>query len=339
MIIDFNNTKNYCEAIFHIHQDDVEKVAIELFHYQFQNNSIYQRYCQALRVVPDQINTLHQIPFLPISFFKTHEVTTGNFTPAAVFESSGTTGTINSRHLVKDLGVYELSFLKAFRLFYGDPQQFCIIGLLPSYLERNNASLVYMVDRLIKESGHPQSGFYLNEYNKLHQTLLQNEKAGIQTLLIGVTFALMDFFSEYPMQLENTVIMETGGMKGRRAEMTKTELQHFLSQQSGVTKIHSEYGMTELLSQGYSFGDGLFNTPPWMRILLRAEDNPLETWSLDFTTQDHYRGVVNVIDLANIHSCAFIATEDRGKVYMNGHFEILGRMDNSDVRGCSQMVL
>lgn len=325
--------------LFECTANQFEETALSLFQYQYHHNPIYRSYCEALHCHPEQVKILSAIPFLPIQFFKSRPILTGNFAPEAIFESSGTTGTINSKHYVKDLALYQSSFLKGFEHFYGAPQQYCIIGLLPSYLERNNASLVYMTQHLITASGQARSGFYMNEYDKLHHILETNEKEGITTLLIGVTFALLDFFEQYPMQLQHTIVMETGGMKGRRTEMTKAALQQKLGEQSGLKMIHSEYGMTELLSQGYSKGNGIFNSVPWMKIMLRATDNPLENMLTDFSIQKTYRGAVNVIDLANVHSCAFIATEDMGLLHENGSFEILGRMDNSDVRGCSQMVV
>jgi hypothetical protein len=255
-----------------------------------------------------------------------------DFMPKAVFESSGTTQTINSRHYVKDISLYHKSFMKGFEQFYGNINEWCIIGLLPSYVERSNSSLVVMVDELIKKSGHQQSGFYLYEYEKLHEVLMRLEQLQQKTLLIGVTFALLDFAEKFPMKLVHTIVMETGGMKGRRKEMTREELHLFLEKQLGLQTIHSEYGMTELLSQAYSKGNGLFEPVHWMKVLIRNEDDP-------FDVQQHGAGIINVIDLANIYSCAFIATDDVGKVFENRTFEISGRIDNSDIRGCSLLVM
>ena len=259
-------------------------------------------------------------------------VFSGNFVPEIVFESSGTTGIVSSKHAVKDAELYRQSYLKGFQAFYGDISEWCIIGLLPSYLERNGSSLVVMVDDLIKLSGHPQSGFYLNEFNKLGEVLGELELKKQQTLVIGVTFALLDFAEQFPMNLQYTTIMETGGMKGRRKEMIRAEVHEFLKKQFKLQKIHSEYGMTELLSQGYSKGDGVFSHVPWMKILIRDEDDPLKV-------SDEGKGLINVIDLANLHSCSFIATDDVGKVNEDGRFEVIGRMDNSDIRGCSLMFM
>jgi len=320
--------------------------ALELFRFQYSENGLYRQYTQTLGVDPDSVRTLEAIPFLPVSFFKTHTVRTeegvhtsetmpiapGGWKPQTVFESSGTTGMVSSRHEVKDLELYRRSFTAAFQRFYGPVNEWCIIGLLPAYLERRHSSLVLMVDELVRASGHPDSGFYLYEHEVLHERLSKLERAGQKTLLIGVTFALLDFAERYPMNLQHTVIMETGGMKGRRKEITRAELHEYLTGRLGVKTIHAEYGMTELLSQAYSSGKGLFNCPPWMKILVRKEDDPL-----DVTTEGE--GIINVIDLANIWSCAFIATEDVGRIYPNGRFEVSGRVDNSDIRGCSLLVV
>ena len=314
-----------------------EEIALAVFNFQYLQNPVYNQFCKALHIEPAKINTLNKIPFLPIAFFKTHVVTTTQFEAAALFESSGTTQTINSKHLIKDIALYEQSFSAAFRLFYGNPKDWCIIALLPSYLERKNSSLVMMADKLIEESGHLKSGFYLNELEKLHGTLLQLEKQQQKTLLIGVTFALLDFAEKYPTPLQHTTIMETGGMKGRREELTRQEVHEILCANFKVDKIHSEYGMTELLSQAYSKGDGIFNCPPWMKIVLREEDDPL---SVQLSNNSKtISGAINVIDLANLYSCSFIATDDAGKLHKDQSFEVLGRLDNSDIRGCSLLAL
>lgn len=283
--------------------------------------------------------SIGEIPFLPIRFFKSHDVKTTSFEPDIIFESSGTTGGPNSRHLVKNLSLYTKSFIQSFRLFYGQPDQYCILGLLPSYLEKGNSSLVKMVDTLIKESGNRLSGFYLDDLAKLHSTLLHNELTGQQTLLIGVTYALLDFAERFPMKLRKTIIMETGGMKGRREELTRHQVHRKLQQQLGVPTIHSEYGMTELLSQAYSKGDGFFHCPPWMKIVVREEDDPLSVIPTEHIKENGVAGIINVIDLANRYSCSFIATDDLGRIYSNGSFEVLGRVDNSEIRGCSLMIL
>lgn len=311
---------------------DFDAEALKLFRYQYQHNNIYQKWCDALHIDVNAVNNVAQIPFIPISFFKTKILTCGDFDAEVVFESSGTTGSINSKHFVKDTTVYEDSFNAAFNLFYGDVKDYCIIGLLPSYLERNNSSLVYMVNSLIKQSNHKRSGFYLHDVDKLSDTLQQLEATGTKTLLIGVTFALLDFAASHPQKLHNTIIIETGGMKGRKEEMTRAEVHAILKHAFGLNEIHSEYGMTELLSQAYAICNGIFSCPPWMKVFIRDEDDPLQI-------KQTGRGVINIIDLANVYSCAFIATDDVGIINNDGSFEIMGRRDNSDLRGCSLLAL
>ncbi|ULQ57161.1 acyl transferase [Flavihumibacter rivuli] len=325
--------------IFLTGPDDFEPLALAIFRYQYQHNKVYREYCKAIHRPAEQVHQLTDIPFLPIRFFKSHAITTGTFEAETWFESSGTTQTINSRHYVRSLELYQKNFMEGFRLFYGEPTDWCIIGLLPAYLERQHSSLVVMADALIKASGHADSGFYLYDYERLHDTLSRLEAAGQPTLLLGVTFALLDFAEQFPMALKHTVIMETGGMKGRRKEMTRPELHAIL--QSGLrgARIHSEYGMTELLSQAYSQDNGIFHCPPWMKVVLREEDDPFRLWAATPGDRKSLNGVINVIDLVNIDSCAFIATDDMGKLYPGGGFEVLGRLDNSDIRGCSLMVL
>jgi hypothetical protein len=325
------------DKIFTVNDGSFTETALAVFHFQYQNNAVYRLFCDTLKKDTATIDSIRKIPFLPISLFKTHIITTTDFSPAVIFESSGTTQTINSKHLVKDTSLYEKSFSKAFQLFYGDPAEWCMVALLPSYLERKNSSLVMMADKLIAQSGNRNSGFFLNELDQLQQVLSKLEQEGQKTLLIGVTFALLDFAERYPMPLNNTVIMETGGMKGRKKELTRQQVHEILTTAFGKENIHSEYGMTELLSQAYSKGNGIFQCPPWMKILVRDEDDPFEI----HTTHDKLitPGAVNVIDLANIYSCSFIATEDAGKLYHDGSFEVLGRLDNTDIRGCSLLVL
>lgn len=323
--------------IFKADQSNFTALALEVFLFQHANNQLYRQYCDCLKIDPSKISDIVQIPFLPIRFFKTHKVTTTNFNAAVIFESSGTTQTINSKHYVKDTCLYQQSFTQAFQLFYGNPQDWCIIALLPSYLERNNSSLVMMADHLIRQSEHPQSGFYLNNYRQLHTTLQLLQQQQKKTLLIGVTFALLDFAEQFPMLLQHTAIMETGGMKGRRNDLTRQQVHEILSQAFQVRNIHSEYGMTELLSQAYSKGNGIFNCPPWMKILIREEDDPFAVHQAGATNITS--GAVNIIDLANIYSCAFIATDDAGKLHPNNSCELLGRLDNTDIRGCSLLAL
>ncbi|GGH64609.1 acyltransferase [Filimonas zeae] len=306
--------------------------ALQLFNIQYQRNPVYKQWCDTLKVAPENVQDITQIPFLPVSFFKTRQVVCGSFEPEALFESSGTTQTVNSRHLVKELALYEQSCVAAFEREYGAIAEWCVIGLLPAYLERKNSSLVHMVNQFIAISAVPESGFYLYEYDKLYHTLQQLEARGQKTLLIGVTFGLLDFAEAHTMQLQHTVVMETGGMKGRRRELTREEVHGFLTERLGVPHIHSEYGMTELLSQAYSKGAGLYRCPPWMKIVVRDEEDPL-------LVREHGRGVINIIDLANRDSCAFIATDDVGIVYEDGSFEVRGRMDVSDIRGCSLLMV
>lgn len=295
----------------------------QLSQWQAQMNPVYKEWIELAR--------LKDIPFLPISFFKTHDVFIGK-KPEVHFESSGTTADVVSKHWVSDLSLYEQSFNHCFNLFYGDPSEYCIIGLLPSYLERSHSSLVYMVDHLIKRSGHSSSGFYLNEFEKLDILLKELESKKQKTILIGVSFALMDFADAFPQQLKHTIVMETGGMKGRRVELIKSELHQYLKERLGVEQIHSEYGMTELLSQAYSHKDGFFKCPPWMKVLVSDEEDPTQL-------KTSGRGVLHVIDLANIYSCAFIATQDMAELFEDGSFKVLGRTDNSDRRGCSLLVV
>ena len=332
-------TSTLINDVFSCTAENFTEITLKVFKYQYQYNKIYKAYCDILKIKPDDVTTLEKIPFLPIQFFKSKEITTTEFDPAIIFESSGTTGSINSKHFVKDLAVYEKSFIKSFRQFYGNEKHLCIIGLLPSYLERSGSSLVYMVDDLIKKSEHKASGFYLYDYEKLKDVLLQNEKDLQHTILIGVTYALLDFAQQNNMQLKHTTIMETGGMKGRREEMTRNQVHKILKENLGVSIVHSEYGMTELLSQAYSKSEGIFECPLWMKILIRKEDDPFNITTAENCKGAFCNGAVNIIDLANIYSCSFIATDDTGKLYNNNKFEISGRLENSDIRGCGLMIL
>jgi len=280
-----------------------------------------------------EVNHLKDIPFLPIEFFKSKKVISGQNGSFSIFTSSGTTGQNTSKHFVSDIHLYQKSYLKGFQYFYGDISDYCILALLPSYLERKGSSLIYMVSDLIKKSKHPESGFYLNEIDLLLDKVKKLDVQGEKILLIGVSFALLDLVENHVMHLNNTILMETGGMKGRRKEMIREELHDTLKKGFGVDHIHSEYGMTELLSQAYSKGNGLFESPPWMKVLIRDTEDPLTFLSHGKT------GGINVIDLANLNSCSFIATQDLGKKYDNGSFEILGRFDHSDIRGCNLMVM
>lgn len=311
---------------------EFNSTALEIFRYQAQHTSVYREYLQALRVDTRSITDYRQIPFLPIQFFKTQQIVAENRTPEIIFSSSGTTGMVNSQHLVPDLQWYTDSYRKAFDLFYGQVQETVILALLPAYLEREGSSLIYMVDDLIQSSKQPESGYFLYNHQELYYTLENLQHKGKKTILIGVTYALLDFIDNYNINFPELIVMETGGMKGKRKEMVREELHLLLKKGFGIQHIHSEYGMTELLSQGYSYGDGLFYTPPWMKILIRDTNDPLSL------LEDKKTGAINVIDLANYYSCSFIATQDLGKIHTDGSFEILGRFDNADIRGCNLLV-
>lgn len=314
-------------------QKQFEKTALKVFRFQYENNLVYREFCDLLKTNPQKIKSLHQIPFLPIQFFKSHNVVSNIDPIQTTFTSSGTTGTITSRHLVTDVSIYEESYRKGFSQFYGNIEDYVVLALLPSYLEREGSSLIHMVDDLIQLTNNSDSGFYLNNHDELIQKLLELDQAGQNVILIGVTYALLDLIEKQTFQLQNTIIMETGGMKGKRKEMIREELHEQLCSGFGVSSIHSEYGMTELLAQAYSLGNGLFECPSWMQIHIRDTEDAL-TYINEGKT-----GGINVIDLANINSCSFIATQDLGKKYPNNSFEVLGRFDNSDIRGCNLMVV
>ena len=304
-----------------------------MFRFQYENNLVYQEFCDFLKVDVQKIKSVEQIPFLPIQFFKSHEVVSNKNPIQETFTSSGTTGMSTSKHLVTDVSSYEESYRKGFSQFYGDIENYVVLALLPSYLERGGSSLIYMVKDLINKTNNPESGFYLHNHEELIQKLVQLDQSGQNVILIGVTYALLDLIESQKFELQNTIIMETGGMKGKRKEMIREELHEQLCKGFGVKSIHSEYGMTELLSQAYSLGNGVFECPSWMQILIRDTEDAL-TYVSDGKT-----GGINVIDLANINSCSFIATQDLGKKNPNTTFEVLGRFDNSDIRGCNLMVI
>lgn len=329
--------KELREKIFKLTENDFEKTALAVFQFQFDNNKLYREFCNSLNIEKDIVTRLSQVPFLPIQFFKSKKILSIDSEPTLVFESSGTMGN-TSRHFVYDPSLYRTSFLKTFEHFYGSIKNYCVLALLPSYLEKGNSSLVWMVNEFIKESKHANSDFYLYDHDRLNETLRENEKKEQPVLLIGVTYALLDFFEMFPQQLQHTIIMETGGMKGRREELPREEVHRSLMQHSGTSAIHSEYGMTELLSQAYSKGKGIFNSPAWMKILVRDEDDPFQV-HIAAKNKSFVQGAINIIDLANLYSCSFIATDDVGKLYADGSFEISGRLDNSDIRGCSLMLL
>jgi hypothetical protein len=314
-------------------QKQFEKIALKVFRYQYENNLVYREFCDFLNTEVQKVKSLQQIPFLPIQFFKSHTVVSNTDAIQETFTSSGTTGMITSKHLVTDVSLYEQSYRLAFSEFYGNIEDYAVLALLPSYLERSGSSLIYMVKDLIELSNNEHSGFYLHNYDELISKLIELDNSGQNVILIGVTYALLDLIEKQKFQLKNTIIMETGGMKGKRKEIIREELHEILCKGFGVSSIHSEYGMTELLSQAYSLGNGIFECPAWMQILIRDTEDAL-------TYVDYGKtGGVNVIDLANINSCSFIATQDLGKKQPNNSFEILGRFDNSDIRGCNLMVL
>jgi len=307
-----------------------ESLALELFHYQMENNPIYAPYAALILKGKIPAN-IYEIPFLPIEFFKQEQIICQGKGVEEVFLSSGTTGE-QSKHLVADLSIYKKSYLRAFQQFYGDINDYCILALLPSYQEKEGSSLIYMVDDLIKKSGHPKSGFYLNDLTKLSSTIKELENKGQKTILFGVTYALLDLATQHPQHLKHTLIMETGGMKGKRKELLKEEIHQLLEEAFLTKNIHSEYGMTELLSQSYSKGKNIFKSPPWMKILVRDVNDPLSIMG------DNKKGGINVIDLANIHSCPFVATQDLGCTFEDGTFSVLGRFSNADVRGCNLLI-
>ena len=313
-------------------QKQFEKIALKVFRFQYENNLVYKEFCDFMKVKVQEVKSLQQIPFLPIQFFKSHSVVSNTNPVQETFTSSGTSGQINSKHFVTNISIYEESYRKGFAQFYGNIEDYVVLALLPSYLEREGSSLIYMFKDLIEKTNNPESGFYLNEYQSLIDKLIFLDNSGQNVILIGVTYALLDLIEQQQFQLNNTFIMETGGMKGKRKEMIREELHDQLCKGFGVTAIHSEYGMTELLSQAYSLGEGVFECPSWMKILIRDPEEALTF------VNDGKTGGINVIDLANINSCSFIATQDLGKKNPNNSFEVLGRFDNSDIRGCNLMV-
>nr|WP_314866766.1 acyl transferase [uncultured Flavobacterium sp.] len=314
-------------------QKQFDKIALKVFRFQYENNLVYREFCDFLKTDVQKVKSIQQIPFLPIQFFKSHSVVSNTNLIQAAFTSSGTTGMSTSKHLVTDISIYEESYRKGFSQFYGNIEDYVVLALLPSYLEREGSSLIHMVDDLIQLSNQAESGFYLHNYDELIEKLIQLDQAGQNVILIGVTYALLDLVEKHTFQLENTIIMETGGMKGKRKEMIREELHQQLCEGLGVNTIHSEYGMTELLSQAYSLGEGIFECPSWMQILVRDTEDALSY------VREGKTGGINVIDLANINSCSFIATQDLGKKYPNGSFEVLGRFDHSDIRGCNLMAV
>lgn len=307
-----------------------ERTALEVYAFQYQSCEPYRRFCDSLKKNPDSVSSVNDIPFLPVEFFKTQNIYSSSDEPQVTFTSSGTTGSTTSSHHVRSLHLYEESFLKGFEFAYGNPEEFTFLFLLPSYLERDGSSLVYMAEELRRRSAGEHSGYYMNNYQELNEKLRLLKQEGTKNVvLLGVTYALLDLAEQFPIDLSGMIVMETGGMKGKRKEITREELHAVLKNAFNVNAIHSEYGATELLSQAYSKGNGIFNAPPWMRVMIRETNDPL-SWAPTGKT-----GGVSIIDLANIYSCSFLSTSDLGKVYPDGSFEILGRFDFSDTRGCN----
>jgi hypothetical protein len=321
------------DSIFSIKDfQDFEQLALQIFRYQAEYCRVYADFIGHLGVDGSKVKNIQDIPYLPVEFFKSHHVISGTGKPEEIFTSSGTSGMIQSKHAVKDISIYIQSFRETFKLFYGDINRYAILALLPSYMEREGSSLIYMTDDLIRLSKNEKSGYFLHDHKTLYESLISLQTAKVPTLLIGVTYALLDFAENRSIEFPELIIMETGGMKGKRREMVRKELHEILCKGFGVPAIHSEYGMTELLSQAYSKGAGLFHCPPWMQVYIRNINDPLELLG------PNQSGGINVIDLANINSCSFIATQDLGKSFFDGTFEVLGRFDNSDIRGCNLLV-
>lgn len=313
-------------------EKDFENLALEVFQLQVKSNKVYNEFIKNLGVSLFSVKEINQIPFLPVEIFKSQKVLTGDDTHQLIFTSSGSTGENVSKHFVKDVAFYEEIFTGIFKKFYGEIKDYTVLALLPSYLERQGSSLVLMMEKLIQQTHHADSGFYLNDFEKLYEALKRLKESKQKTILFGVTFALLDFVSSFQLDFPELIVMETGGMKGRRKELVREEVHENLCRGFGVKSIHSEYGMTEILSQAYSNGNGIFQTPPWMRVLIRDASDPLVQAGTGTS------GGINIIDLANIDSCAFIATQDLGKIYADNTFEVLGRFDFSDVRGCNLLV-
>jgi hypothetical protein len=325
---------DFPEKIFNLNdRQTFTRTALEIFRIQSEHNQVYKGFIYNLGRKRDEVQTIDEIPFLPVEFFRTRKVMTGLRKPEIIFESSTTTRTYPGYHYVARPELYEASFLKTFRLFFGDPGKYIILALLPSYTDRKNSSLIYMVNTLIKYTHHPLSGFYINDAQGLIYSLKQGMAENRKTILFGVSFALLDLAENFSPDLSGTIIIETGGMKGKRKEITRQELHEYLKSRLNVPVIHSEYGMTELLSQAYSHGEGIFYPPPWMKVLIRDATDPLS-----IIDKPEVTGGINIVDLANIDSCSFIATGDLGKLHSDGGFEVLGRFDNSEIRGCNLLI-
>jgi len=328
-----NGLKSFKDRLKFVNENSFNDFSIDLFHFQFENNPVYQKYVRSLDINPESVQGLNEIPFIPISLFKHHKIKTLDWHPDFIFESSGTSGLRSSKHFIEDNNFYKDISSSIFTQFYGNPEDYIILALLPSYLERNNSSLVYMVNYLIELTGSEHSGFYLSNLNELKKKIDFLRTSEVKPIMLwGVTFALLDFADNHTLNMENMIIVETGGMKGRSEEIIRSDLHEQLFEKLHVSSIHSEYGMTELLSQAYAVDSEKFRCPPWMKVLVREINDPF------CLVPAGQQGVLNIIDLANIHSCAFIATEDLGRVYPDGSFEVLGRLDNSDMRGCNLLL-
>jgi phenylacetate-coenzyme A ligase PaaK-like adenylate-forming protein len=326
-------TKALEKRIFSItSSNSFNELAVDIFQFQYKNNKVYQKFVDFMGVLPSGIKHFTEIPFIPIEFFKEQKIVSTEFDAATLFTSSGTSGQLNSRHFIKSLELYEQSFVTNFNQQFGKPEEYIILALLPSYLEREGSSLVYMAEKLIELTNNPLSDFYLHDYEQLAAVLSDLKQSSKKVLLIGVTYALLDLAEAYPMHFPELIVMETGGMKGKRKELLRTEMHNILKAAFGIENVCSEYGMTELLSQAYSLKDGIFECPPWMKVMIRDMNDPL-------TFLDNGKtGGINIIDLANLYSCSFIATKDLGRKVNDHSFEMLGRYDNSDVRGCNLMI-
>lgn len=328
------NITDFITSIFDSNLNNFDKLALQAFAYQFENNIVYQQYCKLNKIHDKQsVTEVAQIPFLPIQFFKNKKIVSNKDAAEIVFTSSSTSGIGQSSHYVTNLSLYNQAFLKGFEKFYGNIKDYCFLALLPSYLERSGSSLILMCHDLIEASKHSQSNFYLNNHQQLFEVLNDLKQKNQKTILLGATFGLLDFAENFQINFPELIVMETGGMKGRKKEIIRSEIHEILQNGFGVNKIHSEYGMTELLSQAYSKGNGLFKCPPWMKVKISDNTDPFS-----FVTENK-SGVINVVDLANINSCCFIQTQDIGKQTDIESFEVLGRLDYSDVRGCSLLTV
>lgn len=324
-----NTFESFEDLIYQVNDHTFPEIALRLFHFQALSNPVYKEYLAGIGIDPHLVERMEDIPFLPITFFKSRSVKTGQWEEEITFTSSGTTQTETSRHHVRSKAFYAKNAARCFNMFYGKPEDFVMLAMLPSYAERAGSSLIYMVDQFIRAGGHPSSGFVTNDHQALALKLSELLKAGARVMLWSVTFAILDFAESHEMDLDGCIVIETGGMKGRRTEITRDELHRILMQRLHLRQVSSEYGMTELMSQAYSLRNGIFGVPPWMKVMVRDPEDPFGRLPAGRV------GGINIIDLANIHSCAFVETQDLGRAGQDGNFEVLGRLDNSDIRGCN----